>query len=49
MAEHIYRELDIDGDSVITRTKFFFNWQACSAKVLEVNKVKQEALSCAIL
>ena len=49
MAEHIYRELDIDKDGVITRTEFFFNWQSVSQKVLDVNKVKQEALACTIL
>jgi len=49
MAEHIYRELDIDKDGVVTRTEFFFNWQSVAQKVLDVNKVKQEALACAIL
>jgi hypothetical protein len=49
MAEHIFRELDLDKDGVITRTEFFFCWQGCSQKVLDVNKVKQEALSCVIL
>jgi hypothetical protein len=29
--------------------EFFFNWQSVSQKVLDVNKVKQEALACAIL
>ena len=49
IAEHIFRELDLDKDGVITRTEFFFAWQGVSQKVLDVNKVKQEALSCAIL
>jgi len=49
MAEHIHRELDIDKDGVITRTEFMFQWSACAQKVLDVNKTKQEALSCVIL
>lgn len=49
VAEIIFRELDIDKDGVITRTEFFFAWQGCSQKILDVNKQKQESLSCAIL
>jgi Ca2+-binding EF-hand superfamily protein len=41
LAEHIYRELDIDKDGVITRTEFFYNWQGCSQKILDQQKGKE--------